>query len=65
MKYEKEMNEKLQEVGVSKDVLTDEELSQLQQEIEAEKRGDTVIDGVLHNPELIYRNVRKGERNNQ
>lgn len=64
MKYEKEILEKLAELDISIDILTEEEITQLEEEVEIEKNGGTVIDGVLTNPELFYRNVRPSERNN-
>lgn len=64
MKYEQEINEKLKAHGLRLEDLTIAEVTQLQKEIEVEKSGGVVFDGVLENPELIYRNAGKGEGNN-
>ena len=55
MKYEQEIRGKLNERNIPLSVLTDDELTQLEKEIEIEKEGGTVFDGVLDNPEIFYR----------
>lgn len=49
------IKKKCEAVGVNPDVLTPEEIKRLKEEIKTEQRGMTVLDGVLSNPELYYR----------
>lgn len=49
------MRKKCEEECVDFDVLTAEEREQLQKEIEANLQGKNILDGVLCNPELLYR----------
>ena len=49
------LRQKCKEAGISPDILTEQEKDELCREIEMEKRGLTIADGVLSNPELIYR----------
>lgn len=51
------IKQKCEEVGISTDVLTESELAQLRKEIESEQAGNAVLDGVLSNPKLLYRNL--------
>lgn len=55
MIMETKINSKLEEYGLTAEDLTQEEMTQLRQEIEAEERGETILDGVLDNPSLYYR----------
>ena len=64
MKYEQEINEKLKERNIPLSALTKDELAELEKEIQVEKEGGVVFDSVLDNPEIYYRDVRKGEGNN-
>lgn len=64
MKYEQEINEKLKERNIPLSSLTQDELAELEKEIQVEKEGGVVFDSVLDNPEIYYRDVRKGEGNN-
>lgn len=64
MKYEQEINEKLKERNIPLRALTQDELAELEKEIQVEKEGGVVFDSVLDNPEIYYRDVRKGEGNN-
>lgn len=52
---ETKINSRLAEHGLTADDLTQEEMAQLREEIEAEERGETILDGVLDNPSLIYK----------
>lgn len=47
LKIEERIKEKLDEYGFKSSDLTLEELNELKEEIEAEQRGEIVIDGVL------------------
>jgi hypothetical protein len=50
---------KIKEAGLDPRILTAEEIKQLEKEMDAEKEGKIVLDGVLSNPELYYRNLKK------
>ena len=52
------IRQKCEAVGISPDVLTPEERNQLIEEIKAEKRGKSILGGVLDNPELYYRGMK-------
>lgn len=56
---ETKINSRLAEHGLTADDLTQEEMAQLREEIEAEERGETILDGVLDNPSLIYKKALK------
>ncbi len=47
MKLEEKIQKKLDSYGFTLDDLTSEELEKLKEEIEAEDRGEFIIDGVL------------------
>lgn len=51
------MQQKAKSHGISLDLLTPEELTMLRDEVEKESKGIFVIDGVLHNPDIIYRRI--------
>ena len=53
------MQQKAESYGISLDLLTPEELTMLREEVEKEAKGIFVIDGVLHNPAIIYRRISK------
>ena len=53
------IRQKCEALGISPDVLTPEERNQLIEEIIAEKRGKSTLDGVLNNPELYYRGMKR------
>lgn len=53
------IKQKCEALGLSPDVLTQEEKSRLIEEIKAEKKGKTIIGGVLDNQELYFRNVKR------
>ena len=46
---------KCQAAGVDPSVLTNDEIEELKREIEKEKQGLQVLDGVLSNPSLLFR----------
>ena len=52
------IRQKCEAFGISPDVLTPEERKQLIEEIKAEKRGKSILGGVLDNPELYYRGMK-------
>lgn len=54
---EEKVIEKLNEVGLTPDDLTKEELEQLKEEVKLEEDGLLVLDGVLSNPEIFYRKL--------
>lgn len=56
---ELQMQKKAESHGISLDLLTPEELTMLREEVEKEAKGLFVIDGVLHNPDIIYRRISK------
>ena len=51
------IRQKCEEVGITPDILTKSELSQLRKEIESEQNGGVVLDGVLSNPKILYRSL--------
>ena len=51
------IKKKCKEAGVSPDVLTEEERAELIDEIKAEQQGYSILDGVLCNPEIMFRNI--------
>ena len=53
------IKQKCEALGLSPDVLTQEERSRLIEEIKAEKQGKTIMGGVLDNQELYFRNVKR------
>lgn len=52
---EEKIKKLLEEHGLTESQLTKEELEELKEEIKAREQGFEVLDGVLHNPELYYR----------
>ena len=56
MDIEKIIKRKCKGAGVSPDVLTEEERTELIDEIKAEQKGYSILDGVLCNPDIYYRN---------
>ena len=48
-----------EEYGINPNILTPEERKMLCEEIKAEQRGMSILDGVLSNPELYYRGLKK------
>lgn len=54
---DKLINDKCDLYGISPDVLTERERSLLIEEIKAEQQGKRVLDSVLDNPELHYRDL--------
>lgn len=53
------MQQKAEAHGITLDLLTKEELILLREEVEKEAKGIFLIDGVLHNPDIIYRRLSK------
>ncbi len=53
------IRKKCEEYDLTPDLLTPDELSELREEIEAEQRGEYILDGVLDNPELQSRRIQK------
>lgn len=51
-----EIKKYVEEQNLSVDILTEEEIEQVKEEIIAIKAGYTILDGVLSNPELLWRN---------
>ena len=49
------IKQKCAEYDITPDVLTPEELEQLKREIEAEQRGEYILDSVLYNPDVFCR----------
>ncbi|MDE6493680.1 MAG: hypothetical protein K2O66_05030 [Bacteroidales bacterium] len=56
-----QMQKKAELYGISIDLLTSEELNLLREEVEKEANGIFVIDGVLHNPDIIYRRISRND----
>lgn len=52
-----EVIKKCQEADIDPAVLTEDEIEALKREIEAEKSGRVVLDGVLSNPSLLFRKI--------
>lgn len=52
---EERIKQELEEYGLTIDQLTKEELQRLTQEIELRDKGIDVLDGVLSDPSLMYR----------
>ena len=59
MDIERIIKKKCKEAGVSPDVLTEEEKAELIDEIKAEQQGLFILDGVLFNPDLRFREIEK------
>ena len=53
------IKEKCDLYSIDPSVLTDNEIATLKKEIEAEKKGLMVLDSVLDNPEIRYRDLKK------
>ena len=49
------ISQKCAEYGITPDVLTPEELEQLKREIEAEQRGEYILDSILDDPNVFCR----------
>ena len=49
------IRQKCAEYDITPDVLTPEELEELKGEIEAEQRGEAILDGVLSDPNIFFR----------
>ena len=49
------IKQKCTEYDIMPDVLTPEELEQLKREIEAEQRGEFILDGILNDPAIFTR----------
>ena len=49
------IKQKCAEYDITSDVLTPEELETLKKEIEAEQRGDIVLDSILNSPNVFSR----------
>ena len=49
------IKQKCEEYDITPDVLTPQELGELRKEIEAEQRGERVMDSVLDDPDIRYR----------
>lgn len=52
---EEKIKELLAEHGLTIDQLTEQEIEQLKEEINAMESGATILDGFFSNPELYYR----------
>lgn len=52
---EDKVKQRLEECGLTESQLTKEEFDELKEEIKAEEKGYSVLDGVLSNPELFFR----------
>ena len=52
---DKLIKQKCAEYDITPDVLTPEELEQLKREIEAEQRGEFILDGILEDPDIFTR----------
>lgn len=52
-----EVIKKCKEADIDPAVLTEDEIEALKREIEAEKSGRVVLDGVLSNPSLLFRKI--------
>ncbi len=59
MDIERLIKKNCKEAGVSPDVLTEEERAELIDEIKAEQQGFCVLDGVLCNPNIRFRGLKK------
>ena len=59
MDIEKLIKRKCKEVGISPDILTEEERDELIDEIKEEQQGFFILDGVLSNPEIFLRKFNK------
>lgn len=55
MDIEEKINQRLKQAGIIREILTEEEIEQLKNEIEMEENGVPFLDGVLANPDLLYR----------
>ncbi len=55
---DKLIKQKCAEYDITPDVLTPEELEHLKREIEAEQRGEFILDGILHDPDIFIRFIR-------
>jgi hypothetical protein len=49
------IREKCEDYGIDPDILTAEEKTQLQQEIEDEQNGKVVVDSILDSPDIRFR----------
>lgn len=55
---QRRIEEKLDSVDLTEDDLTIEELRSLREEVIAEMNGETILDGVLSNADILYRKPR-------
>jgi hypothetical protein len=58
-KIDKAVARKLKSYGYSAEDLTEEEMKELREECEIELGGGIVLDGVLFNPEIGMRRIRR------
>lgn len=54
-KIDETIKEKLEFYGLTEEDLTAEEMEELREEVETELEGGMILDGVLFNPEILYR----------
>lgn len=59
---EKKIKEKLDEYGFVESDLTPSEFEELKDEVEAELKGDTILDGVLFNIPYFERIAERGNK---
>ena len=53
------IRQKCAEYEITPDFLTPHELEELREEIEAEQRGERILDSVLNNPEIHFRDMTR------
>ena len=58
-KIEAAMAEKLEEYDLTAEDLTEDEIKQLREEVECELNGGFVLDGVLFNPKIFSRKMKR------
>ena len=56
---EKLIRKKCKENDITPDILTEDELIELRKEIEAEQKGEFILDGVLFNPDIYIRKIQR------
>ena len=59
---QQKLNEKLSEFNLTQEDLTSDELYQLRQEIITEMNGGAIIDGVLSDASIFYRNLKSNPK---
>ncbi len=52
---DEKIKQKCEEAGISPEILTAEEKERLRKEIEAEESGRVILDGVLSDPKILFR----------